>query len=63
MLTKEQKAILADRLEAWELVEFLQIPVEDVIDIFEDNIIEHFEDVSEYIDLRERPDTDDDHPW
>lgn len=31
MLTQYEQAAIEDRLEGWELVEFLQIPVEDII--------------------------------
>lgn len=53
MLGPELKDILADRLEGWELVEFLQIPVQDVIEIFEDEILANLEDVKEFAGLRE----------
>ena len=34
------KEALADRLDTWELIEYLEIPIEDLIEIFEDEIIE-----------------------
>ena len=33
------KKAIADRFHAWELVEILEIPVEDIIEIFEDEIL------------------------
>ena len=38
-LSKDFKLALSDRYEGWELVEFLQISVDDVIDAFEDQIL------------------------
>lgn len=49
----ELKRVIIDRLEGWELVEFLQIPIEDVVEAFEDEILEAFEDVEDFVDLRE----------
>jgi len=49
-----QKAAVKDRLEGWELIEFLQIDIADVLDwlldeeyINDDNI----EDVLEFVDV------------
>jgi hypothetical protein len=33
MLTEFEKDLVISRLEGWELVEFLQIPIEEVLDI------------------------------
>jgi hypothetical protein len=33
MLTDFEKDLVISRLEGWELVEFLQIPIEEVLDI------------------------------
>lgn len=46
------KQILYDRFEGWELVEFLQIPVEEIVEIFEDKIIENLEDVEDFAGIR-----------
>lgn len=51
MFDEELKKIIADRLTAWELVEFLQIDVEDVIERYEDEIIENLEEVKEFVGL------------
>ena len=52
MLSRDTKDRLADRLEGWELVDFLQIPVEEVIDAFEDTIIQHLDDVNEFAGVK-----------
>ena len=43
---------LIDRFESWELIEFLQISIEDVVDIFEAEIEESMDDVLELLGLR-----------
>jgi predicted house-cleaning noncanonical NTP pyrophosphatase (MazG superfamily) len=52
IVNKEIKDALADRLEGWEIVDFLQISAEDVIEAFEDKIIENLDDVLELANLR-----------
>ena len=52
MLNKEIKEILADRLEGWELVDFLQIDIDTVIDAFEDEIEENLDDVLEFAGIK-----------
>lgn len=53
MITKELKSALIDRLEGWELVDFLSIDIEDVISSFEEQILENIEDVREFIGLKD----------
>lgn len=48
----EFKQILCDRFEGWELIEFLQIPIEEIVEIFEDKIMEAEEDVRDLAGLR-----------
>lgn len=55
-LSKEIKALIEDRFEAAELVDFLLIPVEDIIEMFSDEIEEHLEDVLEAIGYKNDPD-------
>lgn len=38
---------IEDRFEGWEIVEFLRIDVEDVIDAFEEHILDHLADLLE----------------
>lgn len=56
MLDRETKRRLADRLEGWEIVDFLQLSAEDIIDTFEEEIIQHLEDVLEFAGLRDEDD-------
>lgn len=49
MVTEELKKLLIDRFESWELVEFLQLPIEDIVEYFEDEIIENEEDILELL--------------
>ncbi len=58
-INKDTKAAIADRLEGWELFDFLQITIEDVIELFEDEIEENLEDVLEFCGLRIDNDKDD----
>jgi len=44
------KAII-DRLEPWELVEFLQIPMEEILEAFEDLIEDKIKDLQEFVGL------------
>ena len=44
------KAII-DRLEPWELVEFLQIPMEEILEAFEEIIEEKITDLQEFVGL------------
>lgn len=46
------KQILYDRFEGWELVEFLQIPIQEIVEIFEEIIIENLEDVEDLAGIR-----------
>jgi len=52
MLDNTIRKAIEDRLEAHELVAFLQLPIEDVVACFEDEILENIEEVLEYIGLR-----------
>lgn len=50
-VNNEFKELLADRFEAWELAEYLQIDIEDFIEAFEDEIEDALDDLSEFIGL------------
>jgi len=52
VVTKEFKTILADRFDTAELAEFLQIPVSDFIEMFEDEIEINYEDLAEFVGLK-----------
>jgi hypothetical protein len=45
---------IEDFFEGFELVEFLQISVSDVIEAFEDEIEEHLDEIEELMQVRER---------
>jgi hypothetical protein len=38
---------LIDRFEGWEIVEFLRVDVEDVLDAFEEVVLDHLADLLE----------------
>lgn len=52
-MNEELKKQICDYFDAWELVEFLQISTEDVVDVFEDEIMANLEDVEELLGLRQ----------
>jgi hypothetical protein len=49
---EETKERLADFFEGFELVEYLQIPVEEIIARFEDEINEALEDIEELMQVK-----------
>lgn len=51
-MDSETKARIADYFTGFELCEYLQLPVEDVIDRFEDEILEALEDIEELMNVR-----------
>lgn len=53
-MDEETRARIADYYEAHELVEFLQITVEDVIERFADEIEEKLDEIDEDMDYREK---------
>lgn len=52
MVSKDFKNALADRFESWEIAEFLQISAEDFIDAFEEDIEVNYDELAEWIGLR-----------
>lgn len=52
MLSKETKARIADYFEAADLVDFLQIKVEDIIEAFEEDLEENLDDIVDMIGIR-----------
>lgn len=52
MVDEDFKQILIDRFEAFELVEFLQVPLEEIIDGLEKYIIENKEELNDLIGFR-----------
>lgn len=50
----ETRQRIEDFFEATELVDFLCLPVSEVIDAFENEIEEHLDEIEELIGVRER---------
>ena len=51
---EETKKRIEDFFEGFELVEFLQISVTEIIERFEEEVEEHLDDIEELIGVRER---------
>lgn len=47
---------LKDRLESWELVELLDLPIEDILLEFEEEILEKIDDIKELLGIEEEED-------
>lgn len=45
--------IIKDRLEAWELVELLNLPIEDILLEFEEEILDKINEVKELLGIKE----------
>lgn len=58
-MTNDLKKALADYFEAWDLVELLEIPTDDIIDAFEDMIEDRLDDIAEHIGYTESEDNSD----
>lgn len=56
MLMNDIKEKLKDRLEAWELVEILKIPIEDILHEFEEEIDENIEELKEILGIEDDED-------
>jgi hypothetical protein len=53
------KSAICDRLEGWELIEFLNIPIEDIVELFEEDILDNLEEVKDFITYGVETETDD----
>lgn len=49
---------ICDRMEGWELIEFLNISIEDVVAAFEEAILDNIEDVQEEINYKDETNND-----
>lgn len=49
----ETKKRIGDYFEGFELVEYLQLTIEQVIEAFEDEIEENIDDIEEFIGVRQ----------
>lgn len=56
MLDKETRGRIADYFDAADLVDFLQLKTEDVIDAFEIEIEEALDDIEDMIGIRREDD-------
>ena len=52
------KAAICDTMEGWEMVDFLQIPIETIVEMFEDEILENMDDVLDFANIRSINDED-----
>jgi hypothetical protein len=52
-LDEDLKQAIRDRLEGYELVEFLQIDIEDVILAFEEEILDKLPDIKELLGMEQ----------
>ena len=50
-MDEEFKRQLIDRFEGFELVDYLNIDVEDIVDAFEEQIVEAQEDLEEFLSV------------
>lgn len=53
-MDSETRKRIEDFFTSFELVEFLQLSIEDVIDAFEAEVEEHLDEIEELIGVRER---------
>ena len=56
MLDRETRKRIEDYFDPTELVDYLQVTTEEVVDAFEDKIDEHLEDIEEFIGVRREKD-------
>ena len=47
---------LEDRMDSWDLVELLGIPMKDIIYNFEDEIMTRLDEIKEYLRIDDNPD-------
>lgn len=47
------KKALIDRYNGWELVELLDIPIEEIVEIFEDYILDYEEDLKDEMNYKD----------
>jgi hypothetical protein len=57
-LSKVMRAALVDHFYGWELVELLDIDIEDVVDAFEEEILENLPFIIEEMDYEDELDRD-----
>ncbi len=55
-MNNDLKKALADYFDAWDLVELLEIPTEEIIEAFEDMIEDRLDEIAEVIGYEESED-------
>lgn len=64
LIMDELLKAISDRLEPWELVDYLQIPMDEILDAHIDRIKDNIEEIKEFIDYNDdEEDTEDSVPW
>ena len=65
LIMDELLKAISDRLEPWELVDYLQIPMDEILDAHIDRIKDNIEEIKEFIDYNDdtEEDTEDRVPW
>lgn len=53
MLDRETKARIIDWFEAPDLVDFLQLTTEDIVEVFEEEIEDNLDEIEEIIGIRQ----------
>lgn len=51
-MDNETKDRIADFFDSWELVEYLRIPIEDILERFESEIEEAIDDIEELMGVK-----------
>lgn len=59
VLDNDLKSAICDRLFGWELIEFLRIPIEDIVELFEEEILDNISEVKDFIVYGVQPETED----
>ena len=57
------KQALADRYESWELVELLGLSVRDIIYYFEEDILDHLDELKEELQIEDNTDEHEREPF
>lgn len=56
VLDKETQELISDRFEPWELVDFLQLKMDDILFMFREEVEENLDDILEFIQVGTRRD-------
>lgn len=50
-MDEELKKRIADYFDSWELVELLKLETEDIVNLFEDEVLEKIDDIKELMGI------------